>query len=278
MDILKRHCRAFAVGAILLTAALTGLSQETTFSGKVVEVIDGDSVIVVDDKQERHLVRLAGADAPEQNQDFGKKSKKFLSDMVLEKAVSVSGSRIDRNGEFVGRVLVYGRDVSLEMVIAGYAWHYKQFTNEQTERDRQLFEGAELHARKSRFNLWSDSKPVPPWEFRHEPSEPTVELRQMSKPSTPLQTLPVPGQPSNSQASQPQTAPVTEQKAATEPAPSIPPPAIIPDGEVLGNKNSKIYHWPGCPGYTKVADKNKVMFKTRVEAEAAGYRAAKNCK
>ena len=267
-----------AAGAILLLACSTGLSQETTFSGKVVEVIDGDSMIVVDEKQERHLVRLAGADAPEQNQDFGKKSKKFLSDMVLEKTVSVTGSRIDRNGEFVGRVLVYGRDVSLEMVIAGYAWHYKQFPNEQTERDRQLFEGAELHARKSRFNLWSDSKPEPPWEFRNEPSEPAVELRQLSKPSTPLQTLPAPGQPAQTQASQPQTAPVNEQRSASEPSPSIPPPAIVPNGEVLGNKNSKIYHWPGCPGYEKVAEKNRVMFKTRTEAEAAGYRAAKNCK
>ena len=275
MYTLNRYGRALAAGAILFVAAATGLSQETTFTGKVVEVIDGDSMIVVDDKQERHLVRLAGADAPEQNQDFGKRSKKFLSEMVLDKAVSVSGSRIDKNGEFVGRVLVYGRDVSLEMVIAGHAWHYKQYPNEQTERDRQLFEGAELHARKSRFNLWSDSKPVPPWEFRNEPSEPTVELRQMSKPSTPLQTLPVPGQP---QAARPQTAPATDQNDTADPAPSIPPPVIVPNGEVLGNKNSKIYHWPGCPGYTKVGEKNKVMFKTRLEAEAAGYRAAKNCK
>jgi len=278
MDTLKRHCRFAAAGVVLLAAAFTALSQETTFSGKVAEVVDGDSMIVIDDKQERHLVRLAGADAPEQNQDFGKKSKKFLSDMVLDKTVSVTGTSIDRNGEFVGRVLVYGRDVSLEMVIAGYAWHYKQFPNEQSERDRQLFEGAELHARKSRFNLWSDSKPVPPWEFRNEPSEPTVELRQMSRPSAPLQTLPPPSQPAQTQVSQPQTAPTTDSNATSDQNVSIPPPAIIPNGEVLGNKNSKIYHWPGCPGYTKVAEKNKVMFKTRVEAEAAGYRAAKNCK
>jgi endonuclease YncB( thermonuclease family) len=276
MDILKRYCRFMAAGAIFLIAGSAGFSQDTTFTGKVVEVIDGDSMVVVDDKQQRHLVRLAGADAPEQNQDFGKKSKKFLSDMVLDKSVSVTGTRIDRNGEFVARVLVYGRDVSLEMVIAGYAWHYKQYPNEQTERDRQLFEGAELHARKSRFNLWSDSKPVPPWEFRNEPSEPTIELRQLSKPSTPLQTLPAPGQASQTQASQPQSA--TTQNASNQTTPSIPPPDIIPNGEVLGNKNSKIFHWPGCPGYTKVAEKNRIMFKTRAEAEAAGYRAAKNCK
>ena len=270
-----------AAVAIVLAAASTGLSQETTFSGKVVEVIDGDSIIVLDDRNERHLVRLAGADAPEQDQDYGKKARKFLSDMVLDRMVSVTGSRIDRNGEFVGKVLMFGRDVSLEMVITGYAWHYRRFPDEQTERDRQLFEGAELHARKSRFNLWSDPKPVPPWEYRNEPSEPgerVVELRQLSKPSTPLQTLPLPDQVEPTRASQPEVAPIADTSPATERVPALPPPKIVPHGEVLGNKRSKIFHWPGCPGYSKVAEKNRVVFKSRVEAEAAGYRAANNCR
>lgn len=49
--------------------------------------------------------------------------------------------------------------------------------------------------------------------------------------------------------------------------------------EIVGNRNSKIYHWnPGCPDFNKIAEKNRVPFKSKPEAEAAGYRAAKNCK
>jgi methylphosphotriester-DNA--protein-cysteine methyltransferase len=48
-------------------------------------------------------------------------------------------------------------------------------------------------------------------------------------------------------------------------------------GDVIGNKNSKIYHLPGCPGYKTVSEKNQVVFKSAAEAEAAGYTKAKNC-
>jgi deoxyribonuclease I len=48
---------------------------------------------------------------------------------------------------------------------------------------------------------------------------------------------------------------------------------------VVGNRNSKVYHWnPGCPDFFKIAAKNKVSFKSKEEAAAAGYRAAKNCR
>ena len=48
-------------------------------------------------------------------------------------------------------------------------------------------------------------------------------------------------------------------------------------GQIVGNRNSKIYHRPDCPGYSSVSESNRVMFKTEAEAEAAGYRRAKNC-
>jgi len=48
-------------------------------------------------------------------------------------------------------------------------------------------------------------------------------------------------------------------------------------GKIIGNKNSKIYHMPGCPGYDRVSAANRVTFRTSAEADAAGYRRAKNC-
>lgn len=51
-----------------------------------------------------------------------------------------------------------------------------------------------------------------------------------------------------------------------------------PDRSVRGNRNSKIYHWRGCPNYDDIAPKNRVAFNTPEDAEAAGYRAARNCR
>ena len=49
-------------------------------------------------------------------------------------------------------------------------------------------------------------------------------------------------------------------------------------GAVRGNKNSRIYHRPGCPGYEKIGVKNRVEFSSKDNAEKAGYRRAKNCR
>jgi deoxyribonuclease-1 len=48
-------------------------------------------------------------------------------------------------------------------------------------------------------------------------------------------------------------------------------------GLIVGNKNSKIYHVPGCSTYNSVSEKNRITFNSVDEAEKAGYRKAKNC-
>jgi micrococcal nuclease len=53
-------------------------------------------------------------------------------------------------------------------------------------------------------------------------------------------------------------------------------PGVV-EGEVIGNRNSKIYHLPNCPDYNKVAERNREIFATEAAAVAAGYRKAKNC-
>jgi deoxyribonuclease-1 len=56
-------------------------------------------------------------------------------------------------------------------------------------------------------------------------------------------------------------------------------PAIVAsvNGAIIGNKRTKVYHRPDCPGATKVSQQNRVRFTTEAEAQAAGYRLAGNC-
>jgi S1/P1 Nuclease/Metal binding domain of Ada len=61
-------------------------------------------------------------------------------------------------------------------------------------------------------------------------------------------------------------------------APALPSPATASGGNVRGNKHSKIYHLPGCPGYQAMSPANIVTFASEAEAEQAGYRKAKNCR
>ena len=45
----------------------------------------------------------------------------------------------------------------------------------------------------------------------------------------------------------------------------------------VGNRRSKIYAWPGCGTYDRMAPENRVVFPSREAAEQEGYRAARNC-
>src|SRR3989454_10953088 len=55
------------------------------------------------------------------------------------------------------------------------------------------------------------------------------------------------------------------------------PVTVSGNGEVHGNKKSKIYHLPDCPGYAGMNPASVVVFANEAAAEQAGYRKAKNC-
>jgi hypothetical protein len=64
---------------------------------------------------------------------------------------------------------------------------------------------------------------------------------------------------------------------AVNSAPAQVPSLKIDVGQIVGNRRSKIYAWPGCGSYDRMAPQNRVVFASRDAAEQAGYRAALNC-
>ncbi len=142
-------------------------STPTAFKGRVIGITDGDTIRVLDPTNQDHKIRLQGIDAPERGQAFGTKSRQNLSDLVFDKQITIEYSKRDRYGRLVGRVLLNGRDICLEQIKAGMAWHYKHYQGEQSPDDRKLYANAEEQARAAGRGLWTDSNPWPPWEFRN---------------------------------------------------------------------------------------------------------------
>ena len=122
---------------------------------------------LLDADKHQHKVRLAGIDAPESGQAFGRRSKQTLSDCAFGKQATLIGDKVDRYGRTVAKVMVSGVDCNLRQVMLGLAWHYKAYEREQSAPDRDAYANAELDARKARSGLWADAKPVPPWEWRN---------------------------------------------------------------------------------------------------------------
>lgn len=134
--------------------------------GHVVAVSDGDTITVLDDTKQRHVIRLMGIDAPEKAQAFGQKAKQSLSDLIFDRDVSVNWFKKDRYGRTVGQVQVDDIDVCLEQIKRGLAWHYKQYEREQSVEDRSRYADAEKEARIARIGLWADEHPTEPSKFR----------------------------------------------------------------------------------------------------------------
>jgi len=153
-----------ALAALVALVASCGLTPpEEQFSGRCVGVGDGDTIdVLVGGRSVR--VRVWGVDAPEQGQPFGSAAKRFVSEFVFDKAVTVEVKEVDRYGRRVARVTLDGRDLGLELVRAGLAWWYETHAPRASD-----LADAQRDARAARRGLWADPDPVPPssWRRRH---------------------------------------------------------------------------------------------------------------
>ena len=129
---------------------------------KVISITDGDTFKGLTKKEKIEIkYRIYGIDAPEKKQDFGAKSKEYLSELIAGKTVGIKTDSQDGYGRYI--VWVYtpeGKDVSAEMLKAGMAWHYKEYDSSE------LYETLEITAKKKKTGLWVYKAPVAPWDFR----------------------------------------------------------------------------------------------------------------
>jgi endonuclease YncB( thermonuclease family) len=158
------------VGRLFLSAILLfnsgALVFAETLTGAVIKVADGDTLTILDATKAQHRIRLGGIDAPEKKQAFGNRAKQALSAAAYGKQVTVVTHKKDRYGRYVGTVLFAGKDLGLELVHQGLAWHYKAYELEQPPEERDAYAAAEIRARKLQRGLWIDTAPIPPWDFR----------------------------------------------------------------------------------------------------------------
>ena len=154
-------CLALVLGLLLVPPA-----RAAEMTGRVVGIIDGDTIDVLMPGMQVVRVRLSGIDAPERGQAFGTAAKAALSELVFARQVVVQWKKRDRYERLVGKVTVSGVDANLAMLTRGMAWHYVRFEAEQERQDRASYAQAEREARAQRRGLWGDPQPVAPWDYR----------------------------------------------------------------------------------------------------------------
>lgn len=131
-----------------------------TFTGKVIGVKDGDTVVLLIDGK-LQTIRLAHIDCPEKNQPFGYKAKQFVSDFCFGKEVeAVIAGKPDRNGRWIAEIFYKNQNLNKELVRNGMAWHFKRYSN------NSVYAELEIAARKKKIGLWQDVNAIEPWNWR----------------------------------------------------------------------------------------------------------------
>ena len=147
------------------------VEQANEITGKVVGIIDGDTIDILTAEKTTIRIRFNGIDAPETGQPFGRNAKQFLSESIGGQVVRVVTHGADRYGRTIGDVylkddggpnirpgtILPDWNINREIVQEGLAWHFKKYSSDIT------LEMDEITARDRKLGLWPDVRSIPPW-------------------------------------------------------------------------------------------------------------------
>jgi endonuclease YncB( thermonuclease family) len=137
-------------------------AQSEEFSGRVVGVIDGDTLRVSSAEGKSVRVRLYGIDCPEKDQEYGNEARRLALKLAHGKVVLIKSRGLGRYGRTIGDVILPGgQNLNRELVRAGACWWYRRYAE-----GNEALADAEAEAKKEERGLWAGQGPVPPWKWR----------------------------------------------------------------------------------------------------------------
>lgn len=169
---MQKSCVSAVSLVLCVLLSQTALCAEREiYTGKVVAVVDGDTMRVMHGEQ-IETIRLHGVDCPELAQPYGPEAKKFTSGLALEKVVTIEKMGVEKlpvkedgaepKTRIVAKVSVpEGKSLAEQVIAAGMGW----WKREDQPRDGRL---GSLCAKVivDKKGLFSDPAPLAPWDFR----------------------------------------------------------------------------------------------------------------
>lgn len=154
------NMKSAVIGIFVLLMPMYLLASDV-ITGKVITVIDGNTLEVFTNDNETYKILLFGIDSPELEQPFGEKAKQFLQKLILDKDVIVEVQGKDRLGNRLGIILIEGEDPREKLLAEGLAW-----TSEKNPVES--FEMIKEKSKEKGKGLWKEQEPTAPWVFRRQ--------------------------------------------------------------------------------------------------------------
>lgn len=156
-----RFFKNFFLAIVLFFIVISQVQAD--FDGKVVKVIDGDTVDILTPKKQKVRVRLLDIDAPESRQAYGNAARKYLASLIAGKNVFVKENKKDIYQRTLGTIFLNQININAKMVESGFAWAYRYKGVANNKNMVKL----ESKAKQNKKGLWKDKHPIAPWDFRY---------------------------------------------------------------------------------------------------------------
>ena len=118
-----RFFRTFFLSIALFFIVINQVHAD--LNGKIVKVIDGDTVDILTPEKQKIRVRLLDIDAPESRQAYGNASKKYLASLIAGKSVFIKENKKDIYQRTLGTIYLEQININAKMVENGFAWAYR---------------------------------------------------------------------------------------------------------------------------------------------------------
>jgi len=228
-------------------------SAAKSMEGKVLMVFDGDTILVRIEGRDEH-VRLREIDAPEVTtrkqigqEPWGGRARQRALAFLRGKTVRLEieeGDARDRYQRILAYVFEDGTFINKEMIRSGNAFFYPPLVKGKYAKD---LEAAEREARDKGVGIWN-----PKNGLKERPSEFRLRTHRDNNLFSNF-----------------------AQQVGNAPGKKHFKEYPVPEGKIVANKRSMVYHMPGSMNAKRVDPKNRVYFDSKAEAEKAGFRPAR---
>ena len=162
-----RYIKLFVLSISLLLLTSPAFAQRN-FAGKVVEVVDGKTVVIELTGGGKMTASLQYIEVPEAGQPLNGVVRDHLSALVLGKVVEFRAQNIATDVTFACKVLLNGVDISQQMLRDGAAWHMPLETTGQETAQNAEYASNQSLAKGEKRGVWSVAGLKPAWEHRAE--------------------------------------------------------------------------------------------------------------
>jgi endonuclease YncB( thermonuclease family) len=149
--------RSLAAAVVSLIVCVSALAQKMVFQARVIDVIDGSTVVVESQSKTNFVVKCQATRVPQLAEPYADYSRQRLSDLVRRQMVTVEYTGRNAYGQLLGTIYVNEEDICRDQIAVGLAWFDPQEPNNLKTSTRELYARSEEDARRSGTGVWTTS-------------------------------------------------------------------------------------------------------------------------